>query len=218
VPYDDPCMGRAFSQGRSAAQVIREARPCHLYFDLEFVPAANPGADGDALVAALLRLVADKLRRAPPAAGGLCVSAWSPLAQAGRVLGGASVARVATPLALLALGRKRRAKCGRFSHALRLPASATSRARSRGPRCGMHVCTGDVPERRREWGLALAPDWVWELDSTTGAKWSRHLLVRLPGAALRDTAAAGAFVAQLLARPEASALPPPPSPPFALHA
>lgn len=42
-------------------QVIREARPCHLYFDLEFVPAVNPSACGDALVDALLRLVAAEL-------------------------------------------------------------------------------------------------------------------------------------------------------------
>ena len=42
--------------------MIREARPCHLYFDLEFVPAANPAANGDALVDALLRLVAEELR------------------------------------------------------------------------------------------------------------------------------------------------------------
>lgn len=44
---------------------------------------------------------------------------------------------------------------------------------------------------------------MWELDSSGPAKWSRHVVVRLPGAALRDTAAAGALVARLLARPEA---------------
>ncbi len=44
-------------------QVIRERRPCHLYLDLEYVPAANPGADGDALVDALLSLVSDGIRR-----------------------------------------------------------------------------------------------------------------------------------------------------------
>lgn len=44
------------------SQVIREARPCHLYFDLEFVPAVNPGTCGDAFVDALLRLVAAELR------------------------------------------------------------------------------------------------------------------------------------------------------------
>ncbi len=44
-------------------QVIRERRPCHLYLDLEYAPAANPGADGDALVDALLRLISDSIRR-----------------------------------------------------------------------------------------------------------------------------------------------------------
>lgn len=43
---------------------------------------------------------------------------------------------------------------------------------------------------------------MWELDSSAPAKWSRHVVIRLPGAALRDTAVAGALVARLLARPE----------------
>lgn len=55
---------------------------------------------------------------------------------------------------------------------------------------------------RAEWGVRLEADWVWELDSSAPAKWSRHVVVRLPGAALRDTAAAGALVARLLSRPE----------------
>ena len=42
--------------------MVREGRPCHLYFDLEYVPEANPGADGDALVDALLRHVAAQLQ------------------------------------------------------------------------------------------------------------------------------------------------------------
>ena len=42
--------------------MIREARPCHLYFDLEFVPSVNAGVQGDALADALLRLVAAELR------------------------------------------------------------------------------------------------------------------------------------------------------------
>lgn len=40
-----------------ASQVVRERRPCHLYFDLEFVPAANPGIDGAAIVPRLLALL-----------------------------------------------------------------------------------------------------------------------------------------------------------------
>ena len=46
--------------------MIREARPCHLYFDLEFVPAVNAGVQGDALVDALLRLVDAELRCEDP--------------------------------------------------------------------------------------------------------------------------------------------------------
>ena len=41
--------------------MIRERRPCHLYMDLEYVPALNPTADGDALVAALLALISDAI-------------------------------------------------------------------------------------------------------------------------------------------------------------
>jgi hypothetical protein len=40
-----------------APKVVRERRPCHLYFDLEFVPAANPGVDGAAIVPTLLTLL-----------------------------------------------------------------------------------------------------------------------------------------------------------------
>lgn len=43
-------------------QVIREGRPCHLYFDLEYVQACNPTANGDALVDVLLDLIEVKLR------------------------------------------------------------------------------------------------------------------------------------------------------------
>ncbi len=43
-------------------QVIRDGRPCHLYMDLEYVPAMNPDADGDALVDALLALVSHGIR------------------------------------------------------------------------------------------------------------------------------------------------------------
>lgn len=36
---------------------------------------------------------------------------------------------------------------------------------------------------QRRWGLALEPDCTLELDSSTATKFSRHLIVRLPGAA-----------------------------------
>ncbi len=43
-------------------QIIRERCPCHLYFDLEYVPALNPGADGNALVRLLVDEVAEALK------------------------------------------------------------------------------------------------------------------------------------------------------------
>ncbi|KAI8465538.1 MAG: hypothetical protein J3K34DRAFT_461346 [Monoraphidium minutum] len=58
-------------------------------------------------------------------------------------------------------------------------------------------------EYAARWGLALQPEWVLELDSTTPDKFSRHLVVRAPGAAFRDNIAAGAFVAAVLGRREA---------------
>ena len=55
------------------AQVVREGRPCHLYFDLEFVPACNPGVDGDLMVTLLL----DLIRRGLRCAGVRCGLSWS---------------------------------------------------------------------------------------------------------------------------------------------
>lgn len=40
---------------------IWQGRPCHLYFDLEFNLAANPGADGEAMVDTLLSLTSQTL-------------------------------------------------------------------------------------------------------------------------------------------------------------
>jgi hypothetical protein len=51
------------------------------------------------------------------------------------------------------------------------------------------------------WGLVLEDSWVWELDSSSGAKWSRHIVVRMPGAAFGNNLAMGAFVQQIMARP-----------------
>ena len=47
-------------------QVIREGRPCHLYFDLECPAALNPGLDMDGLVNALLHHVDEALGWAGP--------------------------------------------------------------------------------------------------------------------------------------------------------
>lgn len=41
-----------------SAQVIRDGKPCHLYFDIEFVPSCNPDVDGPGLVDHLLAGVA----------------------------------------------------------------------------------------------------------------------------------------------------------------
>ncbi len=51
--------------------------------------------------------------------------------------------------------------------------------------------------RRRHFSLALDPRCVYELDSSTPAKFSRHLTVRLPGHAFVTNHAMGKFVAQV---------------------
>ncbi len=43
-------------------QVVREGTPCHLYFDLEYVPEHNPGFDGPAAVVTLVELVRQSMR------------------------------------------------------------------------------------------------------------------------------------------------------------
>ncbi|CAM8906009.1 unnamed protein product [Rhodiola kirilowii] len=43
-------------------------------------------------------------------------------------------------------------------------------------------------------------DWIVELDSSTADKFSRHLIVRVPGAAFKDNIHAGAFVAEICSR------------------
>lgn len=51
-----------------------------------------------------------------------------------------------------------------------------------------------------QFGLRPAPeDWI-ELDSSSATKFSRHLVCRLPGAAFRGTAAAGAFARSVVVR------------------
>ena len=43
-------------------QVVREGTPCHLYFDLEYVPEHNPIFDGASMVLLLVELVRKALR------------------------------------------------------------------------------------------------------------------------------------------------------------
>ncbi|KAI3435784.1 hypothetical protein D9Q98_001842 [Chlorella vulgaris] len=112
-----PCVWQLFRrtppEERHWYEVIREGRPAHLYFDLEFVPRLNPQVRGDKMVDALLVHVAAQLR--------------------------------------------------------------------------LHF------------GLRLDPRCVYELDSSTPDKFSRHLTLRLPGHAFATNHAMGKFVAQVLA-------------------
>ncbi|KAI3426242.1 hypothetical protein D9Q98_008618 [Chlorella vulgaris] len=98
-------------QHRHLYEIIRQGAPCHLYFDLEFVPAENPARDGVAAVDGLLSLVREQLRAS--------------------------------------------------------------------------------------FQLDMQDSWVLELDSSTEAKFSRHVVVRLPDAAFASNAHVGAFVLQL---------------------
>lgn len=51
---------------------------------------------------------------------------------------------------------------------------------------------------REQWGLELEDSWVWELDSSSPAKWSRHLIVTCPHHAFASNLAMGDFVRGLL--------------------
>jgi hypothetical protein len=122
---------------RHLYEVLREGRPVHAYFDLEFCRPANPSADGDAMVDAV---VAAFLAEAAPLAG----------------------------------------------------------------------------------AAAVAGAEVFEADSSTDAKFSRHLVIRLPGVAWASTSAVGALAHALLSRDSASSLavlkpPPRNAPPGAPH-
>eukprot|EP00752_Nemacystus_decipiens_P006895 g6193.t1 len=44
-------------------EIIREGRPCRMYFDLEFARACNPGLDGEELVRSWINVVAGKLHQ-----------------------------------------------------------------------------------------------------------------------------------------------------------
>jgi hypothetical protein len=48
----------------------------------------------------------------------------------------------------------------------------------------------------QQWGLTFTDAEVFESDSSTEAKWSRHLLVRIPGHAFQNNEHAGRFVRQ----------------------
>jgi len=63
----------------------------------------------------------------------------------------------------------------------------------------------------------LQPEWVYELDSSHAGKFSRHLILRIPGMSFVNNWAVGHLVSQILAEPEVHSPPPPPqSPPPSL--
>jgi hypothetical protein len=51
------------SSRRHLYEVVQAGCPCHLYFDLEYSTAANPGACGNALVNVLVGLVREEYAR-----------------------------------------------------------------------------------------------------------------------------------------------------------
>lgn len=50
--------------------------------------------------------------------------------------------------------------------------------------------------------MELKPEWVYELDSSHSDKFSRHLIIRIPGMAFVNNLAVGHLVSQILAEPE----------------
>lgn len=111
----------ASTGGRHVYEVLRESRPCHAYFDVEFAKSANPGVDGDGVVDMLVAALRAELA------------------------------------ALIGEGAARAAL-------------------------------------------------VLESDSSTATKFSRHLLIRLPGnLAFRDNAAVGKLLGEALSRDGAAA-------------
>ncbi|KAG0605264.1 hypothetical protein M758_9G044200 [Ceratodon purpureus] len=95
-------------------EIIRQGRPCHLYFDLEFNTLANAEANGEAMVDTLLTITSRTLL--------------------------------------------------------------------------------DI------FSLHYDPSWTVELDSSTAEKFSRHLVIHIPGAAFKDNSHAGAFVGEICKR------------------
>lgn len=55
--------------------------------------------------------------------------------------------------------------------------------------------------------MDLQPEWVYELDSSHAGKFSRHLILRIPGIAFVNNWAVGHLVSQILAEPEVGLTP-----------
>ena len=148
----------ALAPDRHLYEVLREGRPTHLYFDLEFVPAANPGVDGDGLVDALVDLLAADMR----ARWGLTLN------PADHVLEADS----STP-----------DKWSRHL-AVRLPDGAAFRD---GQAVGRyvsevlsHAAAGRLRVRKKGWEIAVTPDeaWTWVVDTAVYTR-NRHFRTML---------------------------------------
>lgn len=55
---------------------------------------------------------------------------------------------------------------------------------------------------REQFQVGLQPEWVYELDSSHAGKFSRHLILRIPGMSFVNNWAVGHLVSQILAEPE----------------
>ena len=60
---------------------------------------------------------------------------------------------------------------------------------------------------RDQFQVDLQPEWVYELDSSHAGKFSRHLILRIPGIAFVNNWAVGHLVSQILAEPEVGLTP-----------
>ncbi len=67
----------------------------------------------------------------------------------------------------------------------------------------LHISTSAVA-CRDQFEVTLQPEWVYELDSSHAGKFSRHLILRIPGVAFVNNWAVGHLVSQILAEPEVS--------------
>lgn len=54
----------SLANSRHFYEIVRESTPCHIYFDLEFSTAENPGVDGNVKVDCLLNIVASLVKYA----------------------------------------------------------------------------------------------------------------------------------------------------------
>ena len=57
------------------------------------------------------------------------------------------------------------------------------------------------PVMQERWDVQLEDSWIVELDSSTPAKFSRHLIIQIPGAAFQSNFHVGAFVKGLCEAP-----------------